>query len=76
MLLSAKITKPLCGAGFIDRPRLYAQLDHLYDHRGIFIQAPTGYGKSALISRWLEIVGLDENAAWLFTSRPNTVDFV
>lgn len=65
MLLTSKTTIPDSLQGTIDRPRLYRQLDGWRAYRGVLIQAPAGYGKSTLVSRWIETAGLDERAAWL-----------
>jgi len=63
MLLTAKITKPNYAAGIIDRPRLYRQLDRWQDFRAVVIHAPAGYGKSTLVSRWIDISGLGGRSA-------------
>ena len=65
MFLTTIITKPLYPPTIIDRPRLYRQLAGWRERRAIVIQAPTGYGKSSLVSRWLDVFGLDEQTAWL-----------
>lgn len=49
----------------VDRPRLYAQLDRWREVRALLIQAPSGYGKSSLVSRWLDVAGLADRTAWL-----------
>lgn len=49
----------------IDRPRLYRLLDRWPEQRAIAIFAPTGYGKSSLVSRWSECSGHSSDVAWL-----------
>ena len=49
----------------LDRPRLYRELDRWSEKRAIVIHAPTGYGKSSLVSRWLDISGYASRTAWL-----------
>ena len=49
----------------IDRVRLYRLLDHWQGLRAIAIHAPTGYGKSSLVSRWIDVSGLNSCCAWL-----------
>jgi LuxR family maltose regulon positive regulatory protein len=65
MLLSSKINRPSYSSRIIDRARLYRQLDHWRDYRAVVIHAPAGYGKSTLVSRWIDICDLGEQAAWL-----------
>lgn len=65
MLLNAKITHPGVPTTIVDRPRLYRRLDGWRDVRGIVIQAPAGYGKSSLASRWLDVTGPGAQAAWV-----------
>lgn len=78
MLLTSSITKPTYPAAIVDRPRLYRQLDRWRDVRGIAVHAPAGYGKSSLISRWIDVSELEEQAAWftLDESVGNPRDFV
>ena len=65
MFLSPRVSKPTYPATIIDRPRLYRQLDRWPELRAIVIHAPSGYGKSFLVSRWIDHAGLDGCAAWL-----------
>jgi LuxR family maltose regulon positive regulatory protein len=65
MHLTAKVSRPQYPATMIDRPRLYRQLDRWPELRAIAILAPTGYGKSSLVSRWVDVSGLAGQAAWL-----------
>ncbi len=65
MFLAARITKPAYPATLVDRPRLHRRLDRWAEQRAIAIFAPTGYGKSSLVSRWLDVAGLAAHTAWL-----------
>ena len=65
MLLTSRTTKPKYSAGVVDRPRLYRQLDRWQTVRGIAIHAPAGYGKSSLVSRWLDLSDLAGQSAWV-----------
>ena len=61
----AGIGRPIVPATYIDRPRLYQQLDCWKEKRAIVIQAPSGYGKSSLVCRWIEVRGHAAETAWL-----------
>ena len=47
----------------VARPRLLDQLNAWLDRRLILVSAPAGYGKTALVSQWLDSV--DGAYAWL-----------
>ena len=64
-VLSSKVTRPVPPPQVLDRPRLYALLDQWQTTPIIFVHAPAGYGKSVLVSRWLEVRGLTTRTAWL-----------
>lgn len=64
MALSTKFTRPKYSPITIDRPRLYRQLDRWQAYRAVVVQAPAGYGKSTLASRWIDVSGLDGQATW------------
>jgi LuxR family maltose regulon positive regulatory protein len=65
MLHQPGIAKPTYPAAIIDRQRLYNQLERWRERRAILIHAPTGYGKSSLVSRWIDTAGLGDSTAWL-----------
>ena len=65
MFLPSVITKPDYVANLVDRPRLFSRLDRWQDVRAVVIHAPPGYGKSSLVSRWLDLCGHAGRAAWL-----------
>jgi LuxR family transcriptional regulator, maltose regulon positive regulatory protein len=65
MLTNARITKPAYAVGIVDRPRLYHRLDGWRTVRAVAIHAPAGYGKSSLVSRWLDECTPAARVAWL-----------
>lgn len=65
MLLPFNTTKPSYPATIVDRPRLYAQLDEWPTARAVLVHAPAGFGKSSLVSRWLDVSGNAARAVWL-----------
>ncbi len=65
MLLSTQLRPPTYSPAVIDRQRLYDRLDGWDSHRSTVIYAPAGYGKSTLVSRYIEHAGIEEQAAWL-----------
>jgi len=65
MVTISRISIPTYAATVIDRPRLYARLDAWQTVRALAVHAPAGYGKSSLVSRWLDQRGLTANAVWL-----------
>jgi LuxR family maltose regulon positive regulatory protein len=65
MVLKSKLAQPIVSPSYVDRPRLYRELDRWRSLRALCIHAPTGYGKSSLVGRWLARVGATFPAAWL-----------
>jgi LuxR family maltose regulon positive regulatory protein len=51
-LISTKLQRPRIGHGLVQRVRLFEQLNA--PHSLTFILAPAGYGKTTLVSTWLE----------------------
>jgi LuxR family transcriptional regulator, maltose regulon positive regulatory protein len=62
-VLETKLRQPSVSPLFVTRPRLQDQLTTWLDRRLILVSAPAGYGKTALICRWLE--SIDCAHAWL-----------
>jgi LuxR family maltose regulon positive regulatory protein len=54
ILLQTKLNRPSITRGLIDRPRLFEQLSSGVEHPLTLICAPAGYGKTTLVSTWLE----------------------
>ena len=53
-LLKTRLHRPLVSAAYIHRPRLIERLEHYQNRSVVLVSAPAGYGKSSLISSWLE----------------------
>ena len=53
-ILRTKLHRPALAGDFIARDRLYQLLDQTNQHVITLVTAPAGYGKSSLISSWLE----------------------
>jgi len=62
-LLTTKLYRPRPDAGLVPRPRLLAQLQNWQERPLILVSAPAGYGKTTLVSSWLE--SCDCPNAWL-----------
>jgi LuxR family maltose regulon positive regulatory protein len=76
-LLSTKLNRPPVGSNIVHRPHLLERLDRNRRRPLTLVSAPAGYGKTMLVSSWLEAssipsawVSLDEsdNDAHLFLS--------
>ena len=63
VLLRAKFHRPRVLADLIDRPSLRERLDSSWDRSLILVAAPAGFGKSTLLSAWLD--ACDCPNAWL-----------
>ena len=63
VVLRTKFHRPRVIADLIDRPSLKARLDTGWDCSLILVAAPAGFGKSTLLSIWLETC--DSPHAWL-----------
>jgi len=53
-LLQTKFQPVLLGDTILSRPHLLAQLDDGLSSTVTLVRAPTGYGKSTLVSSWIE----------------------
>ena len=60
---SIKLHRPRATAGWISRPRLLERLDPVTQERIALISAPAGFGKTTLVTQWLERCPLPN--AWL-----------
>ncbi|MBW2671650.1 MAG: hypothetical protein JRD87_17630 [Deltaproteobacteria bacterium] len=69
-LIKTKLHRPPVDRNYVYRPHLLAQLDK-HRHKPLtLVSAPAGYGKSALISSWLET---NENpSTWLSLSKSDS----
>jgi LuxR family maltose regulon positive regulatory protein len=70
-LLKTKLYTPPLQPSTVPRPRLIERLNDglRAGCRLTLVSAPTGFGKTTLISSWLR--GLDRPAAWLCFDRPS-----
>lgn len=67
-LIRTKLHRPPVGPDFVSRPRLLERLEKYRQRPVSLVSAPAGYGKSTLVSSWLEAcdcpggwVSLDKN---------------
>jgi LuxR family maltose regulon positive regulatory protein len=68
--LRTKFYRPSLPSDLVDRPRLIDQLNRGLDRPLTLVAAPAGYGKSILVSSWLNTC--ERPSAWL--SLDETVD--
>ena len=52
MLIETKLRFPAAGHSVVPRPDLLRQLDAVSERRLAIVSAPTGFGKSTLMSQW------------------------
>lgn len=62
-LLRTKLAPPRLNPNFVPREALLARLDEGLEQKLTLISAPAGFGKTTLVSSWLEHINLP--AAWL-----------
>src|SRR3990170_2752783 len=62
-ILQTKLYVPPLRSSLVPRPRLIARLDAGLDGRLTLISAPAGYGKTTLITEWLQTE--ERRVAWL-----------
>ena len=62
-VLETKLHRPPVGRKYVHRPHLMARLDQNRDKPLTLVSAPAGYGKSTLISSWLE--ACEDPGAWI-----------
>jgi ATP/maltotriose-dependent transcriptional regulator MalT len=62
-LIRTKFHRPSLPSDLVERPRLINQLDRGLDRPLTLVSAPAGYGKSILVSAWLN--GCERPSAWL-----------
>ena len=65
-LTSSKLRPPTYNIDLIPRPQLLGKLENHNNKSCIIIHAPAGYGKSVLLTQWLQqLAGQDIRTAWL-----------
>ncbi len=62
-LLSTKLTTPYLSAALVARQPLLARLDAGLTHKLTLISAPAGFGKTTLVSEWVEKVRRSDHQA-------------
>ena len=62
-LVRTKLHRPQVGPELVRRPRLESRLDQSLNGTLILVSAPAGFGKTTLVSQWLDMRGYP--AAWL-----------
>ncbi len=62
-LIQTKLNRPPVPVNLVGRPQLIQRLERQRRRPLSLVSAPAGYGKSTLVSSWLE--KLDSPAAWL-----------
>ena len=62
-LLRTKLYRPPAPADYVHRPLILEYIDRGHDLPLTLVSAPAGYGKSILISSWLDTI--DRSGAWL-----------
>jgi LuxR family maltose regulon positive regulatory protein len=62
-IIRAKLFRPAVVSDFVPRPRLFDKLAKGAGCRLTLVSAPAGYGKSQLVSRWLE--SLNRPGCWV-----------
>lgn len=64
-IISTKLSIPKIGPGTVSRPALLDKLSIGIGKKLTLISAPTGYGKSTLMSDWLGGPGKERSVSWL-----------
>ena len=62
-ILKTKLHRPQVPSDYVVRPRLLKLLKRSCDTPLTLVSAPAGYGKSTLVSAWMD--ALESPAAWL-----------
>src|SRR5512147_163867 len=62
-LIQTKLYRPPLSPDYIPRPQLLERLDSIHARPLTLVSAPTGYGKTTLLSAWVQRCGC--RAAWL-----------
>lgn len=64
-LVSTKLRPPQLRPALVARPRLTRRLEREAVRRLTLVCAPAGFGKTTLLSEWLETGGRDRSTAWV-----------
>src|SRR6267154_332455 len=63
LILATKLYIPRLRPHVVSRPRLLERLNEGLHRKLTLIAAPAGFGKTTLVSEWVE--GIDRSTAWL-----------
>ncbi len=63
LLLTTKLYRPRADDNWVARPTLLARLNAGLQHKLTLVSAPPGFGKSTVVSQWLEQLGLNQALA-------------
>ena len=62
-IIRTKLHRPPIGPDFVARPHLLERLEKYRQRPVTMVSAPAGYGKSTLVSSWLE--ACDRPGGWV-----------
>ncbi len=75
VMILSKLHKPRPKRGYVRRPRLLEKLNTALESRVFLVTGPAGFGKSSLLSNWLETIDLPYAWVDLESSENNPVQF-
>ncbi|HEY4386041.1 MAG TPA: LuxR C-terminal-related transcriptional regulator [Ktedonobacteraceae bacterium] len=64
-LLETRLHPPQLSVGLVERTRLLVRLDTSFTHKLTLVQAPSGFGKTTLVSQWLTTHSTPPALAWV-----------
>ena len=65
ILLQTKLYIPSRRPGLLSRPHLIAKLDGGWPGKLLLLSAPAGYGKTTLVTEWIDQIHADTLVCWL-----------
>jgi LuxR family maltose regulon positive regulatory protein len=73
--LKSKLFIPPVRAGLVSRPRLRVILDEGSHQKLTLVSAPAGFGKTTLLSEWIDESGRGDSTAWLSVDKRDNDPF-
>ena len=70
-ILTTKLYAPTPRSELVSRPRLVKKLNEGLKHKLTLISAPAGFGKTTLVSDWIDILQLDGHEGSQFQDHPS-----
>ena len=64
-VLTTKLYIPPIRSSLVPRPRLIDRLNAGLNHKLVLISAPAGFGKTTLVSEWVDNPQIENKVAWL-----------